>query len=100
MQWFRHGLASWDSAMPFPALRSGGYLRDVARGAVVIAALVMVVYCVETAWAVLGELRTVKLVDCSRALTVISVRDAVLCLVGWRLGTELLRAVVRTRRPQ
>ena len=94
----RNGLASWESAMPFPALRA--YLRDALRLAIVAGAIFMVIYCLETAWSVLGELRSVKLSDCSRALTVISVRDAILCLVGWRLGTELLRAVVRAKRSQ
>ena len=97
---FRNGLASWESTIPFPALRAGANLRDLARLAIVACAIFMVIYCLETAWSVLAELRSVKLSDCSRALTVISVRDAILCLVGWRLGTELLRAVVRAKRAQ
>jgi len=40
----------------------------------------------------------VKLSDCRHALDVVSVRDAVLCFLGYRLGLELLRSV--TRRPR
>jgi hypothetical protein len=44
------------------------------------------------------RLANVKLSDCRRALDVVSVRDAVLCFLGYRLGLELLRSV--TRRPR
>jgi hypothetical protein len=40
----------------------------------------------------------VKLSDVKRALDVVSVRDAILCVVGVAIGRELLRAVARVGR--
>jgi hypothetical protein len=41
---------------------------------------------------VLGGLGRVKLADGRNPLGVISVREAILCVVGYRIGTELVRA--------
>jgi hypothetical protein len=100
MHWMKSGMVSWEAAFPFAGTRATAMVRDVTRAAVVVAFLVVLTYCLRTAWDVLGELSKVKLVDCKNALTVISVRDAVLCVVGYRIGAELLRAVVRARRTQ
>lgn len=73
-------------------------LRSTAQIAVLLAFLAAFVYSVARAWAVLGELDHVKLVELRRALEVISVRDAIVCFLGYRLGWELLRAAIRPKR--
>lgn len=73
-------------------------IRKGARVVVVVALLALLLYCCQTAWAVLTELGHVKLSDVKRALDVVSVRDAILCLVGLAIGRELLRAVARMGR--
>ena len=73
-------------------------IRRGARVAVVVALLALLFYCGQTAWAVLAELGRVKLSDVKRALDVVSVRDAILCLVGVAIGRELLRALARVGR--
>lgn len=83
-------------AATFPIARTGRpTTKNVARAAAVVALLVAFAYCIHTVWIVLGNLGTVKLVEARHALDVVSVRDAVLCFIGYRLGSELLRAVVR-----
>jgi len=47
------------------------------------------------AWDVLAHLGTVKLAECRHVLDVVTIRDALLILLGYRLGIELLRAVTR-----
>ncbi len=78
--------------------REGPLLREAMRVAIVILAIALFGYCIKVAWDVLGQLEGVRLVDCMRALQVVSVRDAVLCLVGYGVGKELLKAVLGTRR--
>jgi hypothetical protein len=97
MHWMKSGRASWEAVFPLPGARATAVIRDLMRGVVVLALVGVLAYCLLTAWAVLGELSRVKLVDCKTALTVISVRDVVLCVIGYRLAIELLRAVVRPR---
>jgi hypothetical protein len=74
---------------------------DLARRSVRIAAtaalLVVFGYCVGTAWGVLHGLGRVSLADMAQALRVVSVRDAILCLVGYRVGRELLTAFLQRR---
>ena len=76
--------------------------RDLARSAVRIALtgglLVAFAYCARIAWGVLGDLGRVSLADLTQALRVVSVRDAILCMVGLRIGRELLVAAVQRRR--
>jgi hypothetical protein len=100
MQWMKSGMVSWEAAFPFAGLRGRGALREALRVGIVLGLLVAFGYCLVTAWGVLGELGHVKLVDCRNALTVVSVRDAILCVVGYRIGSELVRAVVRARRSE
>jgi len=90
MSWNRFGALAWDDAFP-----AAGRARRVSRLIAVIGLFGLLAYCLHAAWTVLGELSTVKLADCRRALDVVSVRDAVLCLTGYRIGVELLRAVTR-----
>jgi hypothetical protein len=72
--------------------------RSAARTALMAALLVAFAYCARTAWDVLGDLGRVSLADLTQALRVVSVRDAILCLVGFRIGRELLVAAVQRRR--
>jgi hypothetical protein len=90
------GMVSWETVLPFSSSPTTA-MRDAMRYAVVAALLA---HCLHTAWGVLGELGRVKLADCKNALTVVSVRDLVLCVVGYRIGSELVRAVVRARQSQ
>ena len=100
MHWMKSGMVSWETVLPFGNPSASAAVRDCIRFAVVAAFLALFAYCMRTAWAVLGDLSHVKLMDCKSALNVVSVRDAVLCVVGYRIGTELLRAVVRARRAE
>ena len=76
--------------------------RDLARSAVrsaaLVALLVVFAYCTQIAWGVLQDLARVSLADLTHALPVVSVRDAILCIVGYRIGRELVVAVVQRRR--
>jgi hypothetical protein len=76
--------------------------RDVVRSgtriALTVGLLVAFAYCARIAWGVLGDLGRVSLADLTQALRVVSVRDAILCVVGFRIGRELLVAAVQRRR--
>ncbi len=90
--------ASGEAVFTFSAIRPGpSTLKNAARVAVVVALLGLLAYSVTRAWAVLGELEAIKLIDCRRALEIVSVRHAIVCLVGYRLGRDLLRAVARAK---
>jgi hypothetical protein len=95
MPWTRSATFAWDTVFSPSARPSVRVLRDAARLGAVLTFLVILGYCLSTAWAVLGQLATVKVSDCRRALDVVSVRDALLCFLGYRVGLELLRAATR-----
>jgi len=97
MRWLRDATLAWNPTAAAWA-PEGSALRDLGRTAVVVAFVVLLGYCLTTAWTVLGQLGRVKLADCRHALDVVSVRDTVLCVLGYRVGIELLRAATR-RRP-
>ncbi len=78
--------------------RAPELVRAAIRFVVSIALLAAFVYCARTAWSVLGDLGRVSLADVAHAAHVVTVRDAILCVVGWRIGRELLVAIVRSRR--
>lgn len=75
--------------------------RDVLRGGLralaTTALLVVFAYCVWTAWDVLQGLGRVSLADMAQGLRVVSVRDAILCVIGYRVGRELLTALLQRR---
>jgi hypothetical protein len=75
--------------------------RDVLRGGIralaTAALLVVFAYCVWTAWDVLQGLGRVSLADMAQGLRVVSVRDAILCVIGYRVGRELLTALLQRR---
>ncbi len=98
MEWIRGFAPSFESTFGLPAFGAHHAVREVVRGLVVLALLALLGYCVHAAWIVLRQLENVTLADIKHALDVVSVRDAVLCVIGYRVGTELLRAVVRARR--
>jgi hypothetical protein len=72
-------------------------VRKTARAVATAAVLVLFGYCLRTAWDVLQGLGRVSVADVAQALRVVSVRDAILCLVGYRIGRELLAALVSRR---
>ena len=71
--------------------------RRVLRIAATAALLVVFGYCMRTAWGVLQDLGRVTLADTVQALRVVSVRDAILCIVGVRVGRELVSALLQRR---
>jgi hypothetical protein len=73
-------------------------MRRAVRVGLTLGLLVAFAYCARTAWLVLNELGRISLADMADALHVVSVRDLIVCAVGWRVGGELLVAVVRGRR--
>ena len=72
--------------------------RRFLRIAGTAALLVVFGYCMKTAWDVLQDLGRVSLADTAQALRVVSVRDAILCIVGVRVGRELVSALLLQRR--
>jgi hypothetical protein len=72
-------------------------LRGGIRGIATAALLVVFAYCVWTAWGVLQGLGRVSLADMAQGLRVVSVRDAILCMIGYRVGRELLIALLQRR---
>jgi len=94
MEWMRGIAPAFEASFGLPAFGAS----NVARGLAVVALLSLLAYCLHAAWIVLRQLEHVTLTDFKHALDVVSVRDAVLCVVGYKVGTELLRAVVRSRR--
>jgi hypothetical protein len=73
-------------------------VRRVARAAGTAGILILFGYCLRTAWVVLQGLGRVSVADVAQALRVVNVRDAILCVVGYRIGRELLTAMLQTRR--
>jgi hypothetical protein len=74
--------------------------RRVLRIAGTAALIVVFGYCMKTAWDVLQDLGRVTLADMAQALRVVSVRDAILCIVGLRVGRELVTALLQRRSVQ
>lgn len=72
-------------------------VRSTVRAVGTAGVLVLFGYCLRTAWDVLQGLGRVSVADVAQALRVVSVRDAILCAVGYRIGRELLAALL-TRR--
>ena len=72
-------------------------MRRALRIASTAALVVVFGYCMKTAWDVLQDLARVSLADTAQALHVVSVRDAILCLVGLRVGRELVSALLQRR---
>ena len=96
MEWIRGFAPSVDATFGLAGFAAP--LREVMRVLTVLGLVGVLAYCVHAAWTVLRQLEHVTLADMKHALDVVSVRDAVLCAVGYKVGTELMRAVVRTRR--
>jgi len=74
------------------------FVREALGVVGAVALLVLLVVCAQTAWQVLQMLGQVKLSDASHALQIISVRDAVLCVVGYRVAMRLVQVFIRSRR--
>ena len=73
-------------------------VREVLGVGAAVGLLVALVLCAQTAWQVLQVLGQVKLSDATHALSIISVRDAVLCVVGYRVAMRLVQVFIRNRR--
>ncbi|HYV56166.1 MAG TPA: hypothetical protein VE911_01420 [Candidatus Nitrosopolaris sp.] len=74
------------------------FVREALGVIGAVALLVLLVVCAQTSWQVLQMLGQVKLSDASHALQIISVRDAVLCVVGYRVAMRLVQVFIRSRR--
>ena len=98
MEWIRGIAPSFEAAFSAPMLGASAVTREIVRTVAVLALLAVLAYCVRSAWIVLRQLELVTLAVIKHALDVVSVRDAILCVIGYRIGTELLRALVRVRR--
>jgi hypothetical protein len=79
-------------------VRQRDLLRKTARAAATAGVLILFGYCLRTAWDVLQGLGRVSVADVAQSLRVVTVRDAILCMVGYRIGRELLTAMLQTRR--
>jgi hypothetical protein len=98
MEWFRGIAPSFEASFGLPDFGASHVVREIVRAVAVLGLLALLVYCLHAVWIVLRQLEHVQLAEIKHALDVVSVRDAVLCVVGYKVGTELLRAVVRARR--
>ena len=90
-----------DAAAAFAVVEAGpgrDPIRRAVRVPLTLALLVAFAYCARTAWSVLNGLGQISIADMAHTLHVVSVRDLILCAVGWRLGRELLVALLRGRR--
>ena len=90
-----------DAAAAFTVVEAGSGrdpIRRAVRVPLTLGLLVAFAYCAHTAWHVLNGLSQISLADMAHTLHVVSVRDLILCAVGWRLGRELLVALLRGRR--
>ena len=99
----RSSMRSMAADEDFSALESPAatrIMRLAARWGTTLAFLGLFAYCARTAWGVLGQLGHVTLAEGLEAFRVVSVRDTILCLVGYQIGKELLAAVLRNRRPR
>jgi hypothetical protein len=97
MEWIRGIAPSFETTF-IPMFGASSAAKDAVRGVAVLALLALLAYCIHAAWTVLRQLEHVTLAEIKHALDIVSVRDAILCVVGYRVGTELVRAVVRVRR--
>ena len=73
-------------------------VRAAVRLATTLVSVVVCAYCLATAWDVLRDLGRVSLADAAQALRVVSVRDAILCTIGFRLARDLLTTLLETRK--
>jgi len=69
-------------------------VRKYLRRALALVAMLVTVFCARTGWYVLQDLQRIKLVELRHVLDVLTVGDVVVCLVGYGVGRELLRAVL------
>ncbi len=88
--------AAADAMVIEPAITREVY-RKTAQAIGTAGVLVVFGYCLRTAWDVLQGLGRVSVADVAQALRVVSVRDAILCIVGYRIGRELLSALLSRR---
>src|SRR5262249_5559310 len=70
-------------------------LRKYLRHALTLVALLVTAFCARTGWYVLQDLQRIKLAELRHVPEVLTVGDVVLCLVGYSIGRELLRALLR-----
>ena len=70
-------------------------VRKWLARALALLALLVTVFCARTGWYVLQDLQRIKLVELRHVLDVLTVGDVVLCVVGFGVGRELLRGVLR-----
>jgi len=75
-----------------------GLVRRGLRVVATVGLLVAFGYCAGTAWGVLQGLGHVSVADVAQSLRMVSVRDAILCAVGWRIGRELVVTLLQARR--
>ncbi|HSV08836.1 MAG TPA: hypothetical protein VLI07_20135 [Candidatus Binatus sp.] len=98
MAWAMHQEAEPAAAIELTRETPLRTLREMLGVVAAVGLLVILVVCAQTGWQVLQTLGQVKLSDASHALQIISVRDAVLCVVGYRVAMRLVQVFVRSRR--
>ena len=98
MEWMRGIAPSFEGSFRLPGFGASDIVKEATRSVAVLALLALLAYCLKAVWLVLRQLEHVTLADFKHALDVVSVRDAVLCVVAYRIGTELIRAAMRARR--
>jgi len=71
--------------------------RRLGRALVAVLAVVAFAYCARAGWEVLQALRQVRLAELRQAAELLSVGDVLLCLIGYGLGKEILKAAIQRR---
>jgi hypothetical protein len=92
-----HTAAAAADAIVIEPASTRDLVRKIAQAVGTAGVLVLFGYCLRTAWDVLQGLGRVSVADVAQALRVVSVRDAILCIVGYRIGRELLTTILSRR---
>jgi hypothetical protein len=91
-------MRSWRGIYRVPGL-DADQMREVARIVARILITFVFGYCALVGWDVVQTLREVKLSQLRDVLSLVSVGDALLLLIGWSLAREIVRSLARRRSP-
>jgi hypothetical protein len=93
---YRTAAATADAWLVEP-IRGSDHFQTLGRFVVWAGIVAVFTYSSSVAWTVLDSLRRVSVADATAALRFVSVRDAILCAVAWRVGRALLQTLPRRR---
>jgi hypothetical protein len=89
-------MRSWNGVYHVPRIGIEE-LRDVARFAGSCVLLLSVLYCCTVGWAVVQDLREVKLIELRQVFRTVSIGDALLTWFGYVLVRDVVRGLIERR---